>query len=268
MLRLREVELHSNAKTWLKTWTGQSGELETFDDQVSTAKSRFSSRNKKGNKTFDRVKEALTEMCPGARRCVYCEDNEADEIEHMRPKDLYPEEAFAWSNYVYACGRCNGHKSNHFAVFDADGIEHDLTPPRPAPTPRTPPIPGEHLFIDPRAEDPFVLLVVDLATGITVPEPSQLGRPKRRASYTRDLVDLNRDTLLKARREAYGNYRGRLIEYADNKESGAAQTVLDALRTDLLDMAHPTIWQEMKRQHVEVPLLVAIFARVPEALDW
>ena len=268
MLRLPEVDLHANAKTWLNTWTTQIEQLTSFDDQVATAKSRFSSRNKKGNKTFDRVKVALTEMCPGARRCVYCEDNEADEVEHMRPKDLYPEEAFAWSNYVYACGRCNGHKSNHFAVFDVNGTEIDLTPPRPALSPRVPPVPGVHLFIDPRAEDPFGLLVVDPETGIAVPEPTRTTTEKRRAKYTLEIVNLNRDTLLKARREAYGNYRARLIEYAEHKEHGTDQATLEALRSDLLDMAHPTVWAEMKRQRTMISNLMPLFERVPEALDW
>jgi hypothetical protein len=35
-----------------------------------------------------------------------------DEAEHINPKDLYLERVFDWANYLYACGPCNGPKSN------------------------------------------------------------------------------------------------------------------------------------------------------------
>ena len=33
-------------------------------------------------------------MCAGAKRCMYCEDSAADEVEHHLPKNLYPEFVF------------------------------------------------------------------------------------------------------------------------------------------------------------------------------
>ena len=51
---------------------------------------------------------------PGARRCGYCEDSDGDEIEHIKPRDLYPEKTFAWENYLLACGQCNRSKSSRF----------------------------------------------------------------------------------------------------------------------------------------------------------
>ena len=49
---------------------------------------------------------------------MYCEDSVGDEVEHHRPKNLYPDHTFLWDNYLYACGPCNGPKNNRFAVFD------------------------------------------------------------------------------------------------------------------------------------------------------
>ena len=60
-----------------------------------------------------RCEPALSAMCHGPRRCMYCEDSAADEVEHFRPTDLYPEFVFAWMNYLYACGPCNVRKKNH-----------------------------------------------------------------------------------------------------------------------------------------------------------
>ena len=79
------------------------------------------------NPTFRKVRESLTRMCSGAQRCVYCEDSVGDEVEHIEPKDLYPCLVFLWTNYVYACGRCNGGKSNKFAVVSGDRLGR---PPR------------------------------------------------------------------------------------------------------------------------------------------
>jgi uncharacterized protein (TIGR02646 family) len=268
MLRLPEVELHANAKKQLKAWTKESVEIATFDERVSKAKSRFSSRNRKSNKTFDRVKVALDAMCPGARRCVYCEDNYADEVEHIHPKDTYPELAFAWDNYVYACGPCNGPKNNHFAVFDAAGLEHDVTPPRPAPSPRVPPVAGDPLLINPREEDPFVFLVVDLPTGTVVLKPGLPTMEARRAEYTRDVLGMNERRLPKARKDAFTGYRARLFEYVVTKEGGASGDQLAQLRDSLLDLDHPTVWAEIKRQQAMEPALADLFQRAPEALNW
>ena len=80
----------------------------TYRERVAAGKSAFSSKNRRGDATFDKVREALTAMCAGRCRCMYCEDSAADEVEHFWPKDLYPEHVFAWLNYLYACGPCNG----------------------------------------------------------------------------------------------------------------------------------------------------------------
>ena len=78
----------------LKEFQDQISLEDTFTKRSARAKSSFSLKNKKGNKTFDAVKEKLTLMCSGARRCVYCEDSVGDEVEHILPKDLYPDHCF------------------------------------------------------------------------------------------------------------------------------------------------------------------------------
>ena len=92
----------------------------TYRERVSRAKTRFSRYNRKTNPTFAAVQAKLVAMCGGTRRCMYCEDSVADEVEHFKPKDLYPDLVFAWRNYLYACGQCNGGsgKSNRFSIVE------------------------------------------------------------------------------------------------------------------------------------------------------
>jgi hypothetical protein len=94
-----------------------------FKDRVPEAKKAWASKTSSIAKreAFEEIKKLLTEACWGARRCNYSEDSVADEIEHFRTKDWYPDVAFAWSNYLYACGPCNGPKSNLFPLFPTQG---------------------------------------------------------------------------------------------------------------------------------------------------
>jgi hypothetical protein len=73
--------------------------------------------NRTGGGDFERIRAVLCEMCFGPRRCVYCEDSASTQIEHVRPKSLYPEATFSWENLLPACSGCNGPKNNRFAIF-------------------------------------------------------------------------------------------------------------------------------------------------------
>jgi hypothetical protein len=81
----------------------------TFADQAKKASSSWDGKTSKqaGKDAFDDVKATLISMCVGVGICVYCENNEATDIEHIFPKKMYPEKAFTWVNYVLACKICN-----------------------------------------------------------------------------------------------------------------------------------------------------------------
>lgn len=111
-----------------------------FEARVALAASEFRRRNRKSDLVFKQVRSTLMQMCAGARRCMYCEDSVADELEHHRPKQHYPGQVFVWENYLYACGPCNGPKNDNFAILRADGTTTSLTrsdppaePPHEAP---------------------------------------------------------------------------------------------------------------------------------------
>lgn len=204
-------------------------------------------------------------MCSDPERCVYCEDSAADEVEHIQPKDLYPCLVFVWANYVYACGRCNGRKSNKFAVVVENRLV-DVTRKRGASI--VAPVSGAPAFLNPRIDGPLAFLDLDLdGTFAVLPRDDLSDIDRERAEFTIETLDLNRDVLRQARSTAYGSYCARLHEYVDKRGRAAVQELAD-LVDGLKAMPHPTVRDEMKRQRVWVPELNTLFAEAPEALDW
>jgi 5-methylcytosine-specific restriction endonuclease McrA len=70
---------------------------------------------------------ALLEM--GRNKCAYCECNVSEEskymeVEHFKPKALYPDDVLNWDNLLPSCKRCNGQKDNH------DVLSHPIVNPR------------------------------------------------------------------------------------------------------------------------------------------
>ncbi len=215
-------------------------------------------------------------MTPGIERCVYCEDSKCDEVEHIYPKDLYPQYCFEWSNYVYACGPCNGPKNNQFAIFkDDNGQYQEVNPPRG--TAATEPPAGKSVLINPREDDPFDFCRLDLQTFKFAIIAQANTNEYMRADYTfNKVLRLNeqRDYLRIQRESAYNNYKNRLYTYTNKKKNGVPQTQLDKMIANLKRESHPTVWKEMQR-HYNLGLLAAIdtelnelFTESPEALTW
>jgi hypothetical protein len=50
-------------------------------------------------------------------------DTGANTVEHFRPKDIYPTDAYEWSNYRLVCATLNGRKGVHEDVLDPFLIE-------------------------------------------------------------------------------------------------------------------------------------------------
>jgi uncharacterized protein (TIGR02646 family) len=269
MIRLPIVALSPTTAKRLAGYQTEVNAAHSYKARVAEAKRLFSLRNKASNATFRAIRATLESMCTGARRCCYCEDSCADEVEHIKPKDLYPEFVFVWENYLYSCGPCNGPKNNRFQVFHKrTGNVHDIT--RKSGDPIRKPPPGDPLLIDPRQEDPLEFLELEMMdTFFFLPRTGLSSRDLLRAEHTIELLRLNeRELLAKARRNAFGTYRARLNEYAQKKQQGATAKQLTILVNDLLETPHPTVWAEMKRQNSDFSELMNLFVRAPEALNW
>ncbi len=129
MLKLPDdISLSKRSLGYLKRWQKAIDDKSDYKNQIEKAKKSWG----KSNKTFDEIKEKLRLMSNSTERCSYCEDSYADEIEHVYPKNVFPERTFIWENYLYACGPCNGPKNNYFAQIE-NGELLDITPPKTIP---------------------------------------------------------------------------------------------------------------------------------------
>jgi len=264
MLLLKNKTLPPNIALQLSQYQGTVDSNTTFETKVAEGKRLFSLYNKKDNSTFRSVRKHLSEMSGGTVRCNYCEDSNANQVEHIYPKNYYPERCFSWINYCYACGPCNQPKNDHFSIFDSVGTEINIKNLTTMPPPN-----GQALLIDPRIENPIDLLFLDISdTFKFVPLKDDI-KDHRRAEYTIELLGLNTRThLIRARKNAFTSFKARLFEYVSKKESGTQMDDLLSLIEAQKSDHHQTVWQEMIRQrslHTEINDLLN---RAPEALDW
>lgn len=253
MILLPDIALPDAAAAGLRALQAEVDSAGSYAEQVAEGKRLFDLRNTRGNPVFDEVKRTLDRMCSGV----------------LRPKSLYPNVVFAWSNYVYACGPCNGPKGNHFAVFVGDATAPTEVARRPH-APIVPPPDGEPALIDPRVEDATNLLMLDLReTYLFTPLAAKGTRDRERADYTIRTLRLNaRDDLLRSRRQAYLDYVAHIHQYRYERGRDAAEPRLAELRDIVRKRQHPTVWREIQRQHDKLPELRLLFAEVPEAIRW
>ena len=266
MLRVRaNVTLSSGAANELAALQAKVDGEADYPARVAAAKRRWGN-TKKRESPFDEVTTALDKMCWGHRRCAYCEDSLADVIEHFWPKDLYPERVFAWENYLYACGPCNGPKGNAFAILPP-GSTNAIEVARGTQTPIVPPIVGDPALLDPRRDDPLDFLELDLVETFRFRERTGIApRDRERARYTIVTLGLNaRSAVIDARRTAYDLL---LLALESVVTRVREQRPLDHARRVVENTSHRSVWEEMKRQHTRLPELTLPFSVAPIALDW
>ena len=266
MVPVRDKPLPKSVAAELKKYQASVDSHPDYPGRVEAAKAQFKARNRPGNATFRAVRQTLNEMCHGSRRCMYCEDAPADEVEHFKPKDLYPDVAFAWDNYLYAWGLCNEPKNNQFSIIARTRL-HDVTR-RPG-DPVVPPRKGRPALIDPRRENPLDFLMLDIIDTfefVIISRPGSIAY--ERADYTRNVFRLNdRDYLIESRRTAFGSYCSLLRWYGDEVRAGDRGKA-DRVRDYILGSSHATVWAEMKRQRGRIAELGSLFDRAPDALGW
>ncbi|WP_204138402.1 HNH endonuclease [Halomicronema sp. CCY15110] len=253
-------------QNYLTKWESYIKGVTHYSKRVDVAKEKWASRRQ--TKTLKHVCLKLEEMCSGNRRCCYCEDSVADEVEHIKPKSLFPELTFTWSNYLYACGSCNINKNNKYALFIAGVLTSIISS-------TVPPNPGHDVFINPRQDDPMSFLDLDL--GQTIEDGTFWYLPKhglsprgidyQRADYTINTLGLNRDFLVEGRRNAALDFKARLYEYRQEKPNLSPQK-LAQFQQDFQQHTYPSVWAHMKAQHQSIPVLNNFFQQFPEIHSW
>src|ERR1700739_2046751 len=269
MIQLPNETLPNNVTLSPSSYQQEVDGCPTYVARVASAKLLFGQRNRRDQPAFRSIRETLDRMCRGPRRCMYCEESVADEVEHFRPKDLYPEMVFVWENYLYACGPCNGPKNNRFAVFSAaTGAAVEIARARGAAV--LEPEAGNPVLIDPRHEDPLAFMRLDLQGTFLFRESNAPGTVEHtRANYTIQVLHLNdREYLRLARELAYEDCYSILESYIGAKNAGRPQNYLDRKIRAIRRKAHQTVWSEMKRQRQLIADIGALFDAAPEALNW
>ena len=113
-------------------------------------------------KTYQELKTTLSEPLGARRRCAFCSDSRAADIEHFWPKSLYPGRAFRYENLLLVCPECNRAKLHHFPIDD-EGLPE---------------------LVNPAADDPWDVLFFVPTTGLIdarIIEISDSGEPVRDA---------------------------------------------------------------------------------------
>ena len=183
VLELKDPGLDRTTKMALASYQEAVDAAGGYAEQVEFAAKDFPKKNQKSNRAFRVVRAQLERMCASPGRCAWCEDSEAGEIDHIRPKSLYPGETFSWPNFLRCCGGCNKAKGDRFALVEGDELVDITRRPRAL---VVPPRRGTHAVIDPRVEDPLRLL--ELASRAGRSDSSQgsgCRRPKSTGPITR-----------------------------------------------------------------------------------
>lgn len=278
MLRISERALADSALAVLATLQASVDAESSYAAKVGAAKRAWEGKNSTKSKAdaFLAIRQTLAKMCVGPVRCAYCEDSLADEIEHIKPKNFFPEQVFAWQNYLFACGPCNGPKGSRYGVVENGSVSEFIRKPKDR---VIPPPAGDSALIDPRTENPLDFLELDVggttpdgmvlvATFDFLPNDAASAYAQERAKFTIDVLGLNREVMRVARENAFSGFRARLREYVGEKNNGASDARLDEMRDNLLFTPHLTVFAEMRRQKEFLPDLLALFGQAPEALTW
>lgn len=278
MLYIKGRDLDRVAEAELGVLGSIVNSFTAYDEKVASAKKQWEEKtytvSKK--KAFETIRETLAEMCIGSVRCSYCEDSAADEVEHILPKNFFPELTFDWNNYLFACGPCNAPKSNRFGVVSRGAVQEHL---RKKKDPVTPPPYGISALINPRVEDPCRLLELDLG-GVTpqgqalsgtfqfLPRDGISPAEVARVAFTIDVLNMNREVVRVARQNAFGGFKARLVQYVKERGEGATETALLVLKNDILRAPHLTVFSEMRCQRQWLPDIDILLTAAPEIDSW
>lgn len=158
-------------------------------------------QNSRDTQWFSPVIEALKFMAGPGGCCMLCSRSEGSDVEHYRPKAIFPDLAMTWENYLWSCAICNRAKSNRF-------------PPDTEPGGR---------MLNPVEDNPWDHLFINELMMITPRIGADLDGYDPRGLSTRDILRLNRDALIESRRERHTDLTGQvesaLQGYHDGKLS-------------------------------------------------
>ena len=153
------------------------------DDPKAEAERRYGNARK--TQWFGPVVKELKRLAGHGERCMLCSGSEASDVEHFKPKAVFPELAMTWENYLWSCTPCNRGKLNRFPPVTGPGGQ----------------------FVNPLYENVWDFFFID-SFGILTPRFDRAANtPNERAVTTRDFLSLNRDAVQICRQQRLRNLK-------------------------------------------------------------
>lgn len=222
-------------------------ELEALQTRVNGAPDRKAEAEArwraKPSATFGVVQDTLADMANGRSRCMYCEDSAGKDIEHFWPKSSYPDRAFVWENYLWACSACNSTLKGARFPLDGSGAPLLIDPTDPKENP------ADHLML--------------------IPGDGRYAGRSAKGKETIDVFDLNslrrRDRLPDGRKNVLDNLQHMILRYHQHTEAGRPDEAA-ALKRRILDEPFSAVREHLLRL-AESPKASTLLERgVPEAI--
>lgn len=152
-------------------------DLPNLEEQKAKAEARY--HNARGTQWFSEVVTTLQTLSGTGQRCMYCSGSEASEVEHYRPKAVFPELVFTWENLLWVCGVCNRHKGNRFPPETETG----------------------QALINPLDEDVWQFFFIDEYGNLTAQWSESDDDYHPRAVKTMEVIQLDREVLQSTRQQ-------------------------------------------------------------------
>jgi uncharacterized protein (TIGR02646 family) len=160
------------------------------------------------SKWFGVVVATLKDMAGVGDPCMYCDSNEAAEVDHFKPMCAFPENAFEWNNLLWVCGICNRFKGGRFPPDTQPGAE----------------------ILNPLEVDPWKHFFMDELTGLLAGVWDEAMQSNdSRAESTIAIIELNRESLQERRRQRINEIK-QFVRDAVTRLDASSVTVNDVER--------------------------------------
>lgn len=127
--------------------------------------------------------------------CGYCEEEDTPgTLDHFKPKSVFPDLVYEWSNWVFACKTCNQRKADK---WPAGGYINPCACPPP--------------------ERPENFFYFDLYTGEILPKQGLSPELRSRAWQTINDIGLNKYPHPRRRLEQIGVVRSHILDFANTQ---------------------------------------------------
>jgi len=199
------------------------------------------------NLVWSSLKEILSNI--SSKKCWYCEsreDRSDKDVDHYRPKSVYPWLAFDWHNYRFACTFCNRKRSNANTESGTGGKGNDfpLADGCSRATCTEELLQETPLLLDPCSPHDVGLFYF-LETGHPCPKYNDHPMRKLRAETSIHLYNLNHPELVERRVALANKLRGWII--SANKlfdQCDCGNSAIDEAFDKLVDNIHNAISKE------------------------